>query len=63
MANEPEGKVNNPPPADPFGVLSEAAVSMHELFVSYCNAGFTEEQSMYLLVQMMGQAFQALEGE
>lgn len=33
--------------------LRETAVAMHELFMSYLAAGFTEQQALYLIGQMM----------
>lgn len=38
---------------DPFTPLREAAVSSHELFVAYVDAGFTEAQAMQLLIGLM----------
>lgn len=35
-------------PANPLTALSEAAVQLHELFRSYLDAGFTEQQALYL---------------
>jgi hypothetical protein len=36
-------------PEDPFGPLQEGAVQLHELFRSYVDAGFSEEQAMRLV--------------
>ncbi len=36
-------------PADPITGLREGAVSLHECFLSYIAAGFTETQAMYLV--------------
>jgi len=45
-------------PDDPIGGLAEAAVSLHELYVSCMAAGFTEAQSFVLtntaLTAMLG---------
>lgn len=40
-------------PADPFSELQQAAASLHELFVSYVGAGFTEQQAIYLVGQIL----------
>ena len=39
-------------PDDPMAGLTEAAVSIHELFVSLVEAGFTEAQALSLVAQM-----------
>ena len=33
--------------------LAQAAASLHELFVSYVEAGFTEQQALYLVSKIM----------
>lgn len=38
-----------PEPEDPITSLAEAAVSLHELFQAYVDAGFTEQQALYLV--------------
>jgi hypothetical protein len=48
MADEPEEM-----PANPFSALTEAAMSMHELFSSYQEAGFSDGQAMYLVACLM----------
>lgn len=40
--NQPDG------PRDPFGAMAEAAAAIHEVFLSYVAAGFTESQALYL---------------
>lgn len=40
-------------PTDPVSQLAEAATQMHEMFVSYVNAGFTDQQALYLVGQMV----------
>jgi hypothetical protein len=41
-------------PKDPIVGLSEAAVQMHELFVSFSAPGrFTEQQALYLVGKYM----------
>lgn len=35
-------------PNDPITVLAAAASQTHELFLSFCAAGFTEYQALYL---------------
>lgn len=49
-----EGKEVN----DPFTQLVEAAVATHELFESYVEAGFTENQALTLIIGMMSTAAQ-----
>lgn len=34
--------------------MQAAAVMMHEMFISCCHAGFTEDQAIKLLIGMMG---------
>jgi hypothetical protein len=41
------------PPEDPITELAAAAAQMHELFRSYVEAGFTENQALYLLGQLI----------
>ncbi len=36
--------------------LQESATQVHELFVSLVGAGFAEDQALYLVAQMMGNA-------
>ena len=38
-------------PVEPFGTVLEAAIAMHELFLSYQAAGFSENQALYLCAQ------------
>ncbi len=33
--------------------MQAAAIMMHEMFLSCCNAGFTEDQSIKILIGMM----------
>lgn len=40
-------------PADPVTSLAEGAAQLHELFVAYLEAGFTERQALYLLGQVI----------
>ncbi len=40
-------------PEDPITQLAEGAASAHELFLAYVNAGFTENQALYLVAQMV----------
>lgn len=42
-------------PNDPVSALAEGAAQMHELFSSYVNAGFTEQQALYLVGQLLRQ--------
>ena len=34
---------------NPFGEMAQAATAMHEMFLSYLAAGFTEGQALYLV--------------
>lgn len=45
--NESEG------PKNPISALLEAAISMHELYVSFVAAGFTEAQALTLVAQTL----------
>jgi hypothetical protein len=38
-----------PEPTDPMTVLSAAATQIHELYQSYVDAGFTEQQALELI--------------
>lgn len=40
-------------PVNPINVLLEAAISMHELYVSFIAAGFTESQALTLVAQTL----------
>lgn len=42
---------NNTP--EPLSALMEAAVSMHEMFLSLLAGGFTEAQALYLVSQVL----------
>lgn len=44
----------------PF-TLAETAIALHELFISLTSAGFTEDQAMYLLGEIV--ATQAMGGD
>lgn len=44
---------NNLGPGDPIRPLLDAAVSMHELFISFVEAGFTEQQALFLVAQSL----------
>jgi hypothetical protein len=48
MVNEP-GSPNDGGPADPMTALSEGAVQVHELFMEYRHAGFTEGQAFAII--------------
>jgi hypothetical protein len=39
-----------PEPQDPLTDLAAAAAQLHELFVSYVEAGFTEDQALRLII-------------
>jgi hypothetical protein len=36
-------------PTDPIGKVAAAAVSLHELYMSLCRAGFTQAQALELV--------------
>lgn len=40
-------------PSDPVTPLMEGAAQCHELYVTYREAGFTAEQSLYLVGQIL----------
>jgi hypothetical protein len=40
-------------PNDPFLPLLDAAVSFHEMFLNFVEAGFTEQQALYLVAQIL----------
>lgn len=42
-----------PDPEDPITLLAEGAAQLHELFLAYLNAGFSEGQALFLLGQML----------
>jgi hypothetical protein len=43
-------------PQEPLTQLGEAAAQMHEMFLAYMQAGFTDQQALYLV----GQAVKAM---
>lgn len=45
-----------PEPEDPITQLAQAAASLHELFTAYVAAGFTENQALYLVGQIIANA-------
>lgn len=42
--------------SDGWGKLTASAIALHELYTSYRSAGFTEEQAMTLVLEMMRHA-------
>jgi hypothetical protein len=48
--SQPEGR---PAPQDPVTALAEAAASLHELYVTYVQSGFTPAQALYLVGQLI----------
>jgi len=42
---------------DPFSALKEAAISVHEWFLSLTDAGFTEDQALSLIAQTIGSSW------
>ncbi|WP_433364053.1 hypothetical protein [Streptosporangium sp. CA-115845] len=45
-----------PEPEDPITQLAEAAMSLHEMFTAYVGAGFTDNQALYLVGQLVAGA-------
>jgi hypothetical protein len=43
-------------PEDPMTAMAEMAVSLHEIFLAYVAAGFTQSQALYLVGQMVREA-------
>lgn len=39
-------------PGDPFS-MAESAVAMHEIYISFIDAGFTEDQAMEIVKTMI----------
>lgn len=50
MDNDPQPPAE---PADPFTAMATMAASLHEMFVAWTNAGFTETQALYLTAQAL----------
>lgn len=44
---------NGQGPESPIKALLEAAISMHEMYVNFVAAGFTEQQALYLVAQTL----------
>lgn len=42
-----------PDPQDPISSLAGAAAGLHELYLTFVEAGFAESQALYLLGQMV----------
>lgn len=40
-------------PTDPVSALKEGAIQMHELYLSWVDSGFTEEQAFSLLLAVL----------
>jgi hypothetical protein len=40
-------------PRDPFSELTAAAMSVHELFITYVDVGFTREEALRLIIAMI----------
>lgn len=47
--NDPEDKG----PINPISLLLEAAISMHEMYLNFVAAGFTEAQALTLVAQTL----------
>lgn len=46
----------------PIGTLDEAALAMHELYLSYLRAGFSKQQAMEIVIAMATTHVQAARG-
>lgn len=44
---------------DPMTPLTESAHSLHELYLAWVTAGFTEAQAMQMVMSCMAEAFKA----
>lgn len=44
---------DKPDPADPLSELAGVAVQLHEVYLTYTRAGFTEQQALYLVGKMV----------
>lgn len=51
-----------PDPEDPITLLAEGAAQLHELFLAYIGAGFTEHQALFLIGQMIQASIQGATG-
>ncbi|MCW2915520.1 MAG: hypothetical protein JWN52_3588 [Actinomycetia bacterium] len=40
-------------PNDPVSALAEGAAQLHELYLAFISAGFTESQALYLVGQQI----------
>lgn len=40
-------------PANPFNVMTEGAVGLHEMYLSYKEAGFTRSEALELIARIM----------
>lgn len=45
-------------PPDPLTELAKGAAQVHELFSSYVDAGFSENQALYLVGKMLAASIQ-----
>jgi hypothetical protein len=43
-------------PEEPMTMLSQGSATLHELFLSYQEAGFTEDQAMRLIISVLHRA-------
>jgi len=41
------------PPPDPLSELASVAVQLHEVYLTYTRAGFTDNQALYLVGKMV----------
>jgi hypothetical protein len=51
--------MTHPHPSDPIGPLMAGAYQFHELYQSFCRAGFTSEQAMQLVSTVLAEATRA----
>lgn len=48
-------------PQDPITDLAAGAAQVHELYLAYVNAGFTEMQALHLVVAILTAGFRSSE--
>lgn len=54
--------VKESPDFHPLGTLHTAAIAMHELYVSFVAAGFTEDQAMQVVIEVVKKPKEANSG-
>jgi hypothetical protein len=51
--NAPRRPAGPPEPPDPFSVGHVAGAALHEMFLDFTGAGFTEDQALTILARML----------